>query len=89
VPDDVHTRPTPEYGTEVPDEEPTSPDLLAVSCPNCKGEGGFLVTEWKEGRHHGVHTRCPFCRGHKTVSREQHAAWHAEHGKPHGEQSKP
>jgi RNA polymerase subunit RPABC4/transcription elongation factor Spt4 len=80
MPDDTHSKPTPEYGTPIPDDPITLVDVSdeAAMCPHCRGEGGFLTTYWEGAVHRGIHARCPVCNGHRTVSREVHAEWHAK-----------
>jgi hypothetical protein len=79
---------TPPYGTEIPEELPTSPALPAaqVRCFSCLGEG--MTLRVVERDPDGAVTKrsaetCVTCRGTKSVSRAAWAEWHAtREGRP-------
>jgi DnaJ-class molecular chaperone len=52
------------------DDIPTRPDLRMVTCPKCRGTGHILVTLADTGTiHRSVASKCPLCRGQKSVDR--------------------
>lgn len=72
--------------TQVPDPEPTRPDLRRLRCPECRGEGYRLreVETREDGTlHRAVAKTCDLCRGEKTVDRATFRRWHAKReGRP-------
>lgn len=62
---------------EVPEDQPTDPDLLRVTCPACRGRGSRLRRLVSSGSmHRSVWGVCDWCAGERKVDRQRHAEWH-------------
>lgn len=59
----------------IDDDEPTKPRFGLVTCPACKGEGGYLVGFETSIGYSQRRARCFVCKGKKMIGRREALDW--------------